>query len=493
MAMQKTMKRYCLPAVFFLLAANVSSAPDSVRPAPGALRFVDSDSVNRPDIIRPPSMPVEQEDNYREQYDRLLESLANGEYSEAEIAAKVMVTLSLPHGDSEGSGLPQALINLAATQQLSQDFSTAILNYQASIKHIENRGDLLSPDLVAPLRGLASAQTANDNPAAGLRTLDRALHISNVNKGPHSLDQLPILDSMLKTHLQHHDVDDTKKLLGRIDTLARHAYPPGSEELLPALFYKARIEGQLGMQLDERQTYREIIRISARQRGDDHISLIEPYLKIANTYVRDAEGNNYRSLPTAPTAEWYFKKAIAITESSEEADILTKENCLLSLADYYTVIGAEGKADTLYREAWDLLSSDQRYGEQRDADLGGLKPLIQVQPNRYADFEYKSGIYESKPEDLLQGTVTIAYTVRRDGTTKRIEIVEAEPPGFEKMELRVRNAAKDFRFRPRYVNGKAVEVRDQRYRHEYFYQTSDLHGSGNESRGRSIPDTARIN
>lgn len=449
--------------------------------------------MNRPDIIRPPSMPVEQEDNYREQYDRLLESLLNGEYSEAEVAAKIMVTLSLQDGDSEGSGLPQALINLAATQQLSQDFSAAILNYQAAIQHIENRGDLLSQELVAPLRGMASAQTANDNPAAGLRTLDRALHISNVNKGPHSLDQFPILDSMLKTHLQHHDREDTRKLLERIDTLARHEYPPGSEELLPALFYKARIEGQLGMQLAERQTYREIIRISARERGNDHVSLVEPYLKIANTYVWDAEGNHYRSLPTAPTAEWYFKKAIAITESSEDADILTKETCLLSLADYYTIIGAEGKADTLYREAWNLMSSDEKYGEQRDADLAGLKPLVQFHPKKYADFEYKSGIHETNPEDLLQGTVTVAFTVRRDGTTKRIEVVEAEPPGFEKMELRVRNAAKDFRFRPRYVNGQAVEVKGQRYRHEYFYRTSDLPGSGSESRGRSIPDAARIN
>lgn len=493
MAMQKTTNKYCLAAVLFLLTANVSAALESVGSVPENRFSPDLDNVDWPNFIRRPSMPVDQEENYRSEYNRFIESLSNGEYSEAEVAAKKMVTLSLPDGDREGSGLPQALTNLAVAQQLANDLNSAILNYQASIQHIEQQGDLLSLQLVAPLRGLASTQAANNNSAAGLRTLDRALHVSAVNKGPHSPDQIPILDSILQTHLQNNDQDRTKKMLERIDTLARREYAPGSEELLPTLFYKARIEEQLGIQFAERETYREIIRITSRQRGDDHISLIDPYLKIANTYIWDAEGNNYRSLPTAPTAEWYYRKAIKITQSSPDADILTKEHCLLSLADYYTIIGAAGKADTLYRQVWDLMSSDDKYGAQRDADLGGLKPLVRSHPHNYANFGYKSGIHDSKPEDLLQGTITIGFTVGRDGTTKRIEVVEADPPGFEQMELRVRKAARNFIFRPRYVSGQAVEVADQLYQHQYFYRSSDLQKSNPDFRERSIPATAASN
>lgn len=484
--MQKTTNNYCVAVVLFLLIANAFVARDSISAEA-------TDRAAWPDIIRPPSMPAAQADNYRSQYDHFIESLANGEYAEAEIAAKNMVTLSLQDADRDDSGVPQALINLAAVQQLSNDLNSAILNYQASIQHIEQDGDLLSQSLVSPLRGLASAHTANANPAAGLRQLDRALHISNVNKGPHSPDQIPILDSILQTHLQHDDRAHTKKMLERIDTLARREYPPGSEELLPTLFYKARVEEQLGMQFAERETYREIIRITSRQRGGDHVSLIDPYLKIANSYVWDAEGNNYRSLPTAPTAEWYFLKAIAITESNADADILTREHCLLSLADYYTIIGARGKADSLYRQAWDLMSADAANHSQRDEDLSGLKPLVQVRPHNYANFGYKSGIHESKPEDLLTGTMTIGFTVGRDGSTKNVEVVEAEPPGFESMELRVRNAAKKFIFRPRYIDGHATEVVTRHYQHEYFYRSSDVDASGADSADRSVPGTARIN
>jgi len=491
--MQKTANNIRLTAVFLILTASVSPAQDSVDPSPQNKSFSESDNKDWPDIIRPPSMPVDQAENYRAQYDYFIESLANSAYSEAEVAAKNMVTLSLQHAGDEDSGLPQALINLAVAQQLAEDLGSAILNYQASIQHIEQLGDLLSPSLVAPLRGLASAQTAGGNPLAGLRTLDRALHVSNVNAGPHSSEQIPILDSMLRTRLTQEDLAGTKIMLERIHTLATRAYPPGSEELLPTLFYKADIEKQIGMQFAQRETYREIIQIMARQRGEDDFSLIDPYLKIARTYVWDAEGYYYRSLPTAPTAEWYYKKAIAIAESHPDADVLMKETCLLALADYYTIIGVNGKADTLYRQIWDLLSSDETHHAQRDSDLGNLKPLVRSHPHNYANFGYKSDIHESKQQDLLEGTVTLAFTVSQDGTTKDLEVVEADPAGFERMELRVRNSAKEFVFRPRYAEGRSVESPGQRYEHAYFYRSSDLPRAGAESSARSIPDTARIN
>ena len=410
----------------------------------------------------------------RRQYDNYSDALAVDAFAEAEVAAKQMVTLVLQRPDNEKFDVSQALINLAAAQQLGGDLDTAMLNYQAAVDNIESQGDLLSQHLVSPLRGLAAAQADRDGPVVAVRTLDRALHISNVNSGPHSSQQVPILESMLQISLEHGDDASAKNMLERIYTLALREYSLGAEELLPTLMYKARVENQLGMQLAERETYRQIIKITSRTRGAEDFSLIEPYLKIGRTYVYDAAGESYRSLPTAPTAEWYFKKAVRIAESSPDSNIRTRSACLLSLADYYTVVGVEGKADSLYRYTWKLLSADDSMHAQRDADLSQLRPLAFRRPHNYANFGYKSDIHESSPDELLTGVLTVSYTIEKDGTTTAIEIIEADPAGFEPMELRVRQAVKKFVFRPRYIDGEATEAADQHYRHEYFYRLSDL-------------------
>ena len=483
----------CFAVLILLLGTNSAPAQEStVQPAPHEF---DSGSrqADRLDIIRPPSMPVDQTAAERELYDSFIESLANGSYSEADVAAKRMVTLALEHADDNYFAVSQALINLAVTQQLADDSDSAILNYEASISHIEQRGNLLSQRLIAPLRGLATAQYANGQPATALRTLDRALHISNVNAGPHSFAQIPLLDLMLQTRMDQDDQAGAKKMLERIHTLALREYSLGSEELLPTLIYKADVEKRLGMQLAQRETYKDIIKITARTRGNDHFSLIDTYLKIARTYVYDAEGFFYRSLPTAPTAEWYYKKAIAIADSNPDADVLTKSTCLLALADYYTIAGVYGKAHSLYAQTWDLLSAEESRHAQRNTELAQLKALSKRRPHNYANFGYKSDIHEAKPEDLLSGAITLSYTVSEHGTTKDVEIIAADPAGFEQMELRARQAIKKFVFRPRLVDGMAIESPDQRYRHDYFYRTSDLRRSGAESRGRATTSAARIN
>lgn len=60
----------------------------------------------------------------------------------------------------------------------------------------------------------------------------------------------------------------------------------------------------------------------------------------------------------------------------------------------------------------------------------------------------------------ITGYCLVEYTVTTAGTTRDIEVIDADPPGiFNKVSIA---AAKKFKYRPRVVNGEAIEVQGVR-------------------------------
>lgn len=81
---------------------------------------------------------------------------------------------------------------------------------------------------------------------------------------------------------------------------------------------------------------------------------------------------------------------------------------------------------------------------QRDSEY---LPLVKVQP-RYPTEALKNGI---------EGYVIVQFEVRTDGTTKNIVVVESSPEGvFDEAAM---DAAEEFQYQPRIVDGEPVDVR----------------------------------
>lgn len=77
---------------------------------------------------------------------------------------------------------------------------------------------------------------------------------------------------------------------------------------------------------------------------------------------------------------------------------------------------------------------------------GEYLPIVKVQPN-YPRRALSRGI---------EGYVIVEFTVTKQGTTKDIEVVEANPSGvFERSAVR---AAAKFKYKPRVVDGQPIEV-----------------------------------
>jgi len=69
------------------------------------------------------------------------------------------------------------------------------------------------------------------------------------------------------------------------------------------------------------------------------------------------------------------------------------------------------------------------------------------------------------------------FTVNIRGRAQDVEIVDADPPDFDRMEWRLRAALKSFVYRPRFVAGEAVETANYRYRLDYFYLPAEYQAS----------------
>jgi tetratricopeptide (TPR) repeat protein len=422
------------------------------------------------ELIQAPTTSADQQQ--RDRFASFSDALVSESFSEAEIVAKKMVESVDAESIDAVSERAHALQNLAIAQQFQGSHESAIQNYAAALNLIAAEQDNLSPALIMPLRGLANVQLDTGDTDQALASFDRAMHVSNVNYGPHSLKQLPILQSKMQVYLEQNDPASALDMLNRMTMLYTRRYPRESEELLPALYQKAELYGQLNMRGEAYKAWKHILAIKREHHAENDVALIEPNIRMAEQSINILRVSVYRAVTTS-TAEKHLKKALWIAENNPDSGWEVRKDCLLGLADYYTLFNLRGRAHRYYAAAWDLMSSNENYLVARAENLETLVPLSQRKPDPYTNFEYNPDRENITPDDYLEGEMVMAFTVNDHGRTEDHRVVEASPPNFSRMELRVRNAVKEFVYRPRYVDGVAANTGDQRYRVKYFYLPLD--------------------
>lgn len=468
----RNFKFFFVPFLWVLAsAASASSAADD--------SF--SHRENWADLIQAP--PTSADQQQRDRFTSFNEALVNKSFSEAEITAKQMVESVDPDANDAVPARARALQNLAIAQQVQGSHESAKQNYQAALNLIASDEDNLSPSLIIPLRGLAIIHLDTGRPDEAFATFDRAMHVSNVNYGPHSLKQLPILNTKLQIYLEQGDPASALDMLDRIYMLYTRKYPRDSEELLPALYQKAEIYGQLSMRGEAYRAWKHILAIKRERHAENDKALIEPHIRMAELSIHALRVATYRAVTTA-TAEKHLKKALWIAENDPNADWTVKKECLLALADYYTLFDLHARAHRNYVAAWELMSSNENYLVTRAENLESPVPLSRPKPDPYANFEYNPDREKVTPDDYLQGEIVVAFTVNDRGRTEDHRVVEADPANFSRMELRVRNAVEEFVYRPRFVDGVAADTGDQQYQVKYFYLPHDYEADIQKSHRR---------
>jgi len=417
---------------------------------------------------------VSRQDRDRAYSRQLQDALQNEQYDEAETLAKSRIEFLLSDNLSHPAAAATALSDLALVQHMTHQYAAAVQNYSAAISLIENSEDNLSDKLVLPLRGLAQAQQLGGDFPLALESYERALHVSHVNDGPHTLGQVEILDAMSDAYIQAENYPAAFGLMERIRLLYERRYSPKSDELIPVLSKQAALLRRLNRFGDERDLYQQIVDILLENHDDDSLLLIEPYVALGRTYLHKVDGIVFRSEPTTETGETFLRRALVIAQNNPQADWQTEVDCLLALGDYFMVLGVNDQAKMQYRGAWDLMSTDAAYLDQRRVLLESPVSLRRPQLGKFSDFTYGWDPDNVDADELIEGYMIAKFDVTERGRTSGIEVMEASPEGFSKMETRIRRGVRNFVFRPQYADGEPVRSTDHSYRHEFYYLPEDV-------------------
>jgi tetratricopeptide (TPR) repeat protein len=420
-------------------------------------------------LIQPPAQPDAEQSRHFAEY---AEALSNGAFAEAEVVAKQMIEQVDPAAPDRANRRARALHNLAIAQHAQGSQQSALQNYSAAIDDIVRNENNLSPSLILPLRGMARAFMDVGLQEEADVAFDRALHVSNVNEGPHSLSQLPILNARMEASLAQQDTESALDVMDRIHGLYTRKYARNSAELLPLYHQEAEFYKRLTMYGEEFNAWRHILIIKRKLHGSDSLELIEPHMRIAEINIRDLRGSAFRNVSTSD-AEKHLKLALQIARENPAATWQVRKDCLLSLADFYTLFDMKGRARRYYAAAWKLLSSDADLETVRAAELEQPVPLSVVPPDPYANFEYERKVEDIDPSEFAVGEMVIEFTITDQGRTRDLRLVNAEPADFLPMQRRVENSVETFIYRPRHIEGKATDTGDQQYRVKYYYLPSD--------------------
>jgi tetratricopeptide (TPR) repeat protein len=408
------------------------------------------------------------------------EALESKTYDEADTLAKQVVELSIQVFGIDSLDSARALTNLGIAQHQNEDYESAILNYTTAIDIIERVEDRLNANLINPLKGLGAAQLASGQPDEAIGTFQRAVHVSHVNEGPHNLMQVEVLESLAETYLSVGEFEEVKNIQSHVFSLQARDIELDSLEAIPALERQALWQHRLQMFEQERYTWRKIIDIIEDRRAKGDLSLIRPLTELGKSYLFVGQAQlSFHQPASISSGEIYLKRALRIAEGNPEATWKTKEAAMLALGDFYTLSGKPSRARKIYSDTWDLLSVDEDRLKSRHEHLEAPVLLQDIRPPKYVGIggEVRS---ELPGDNYRTGTIVYDYSVSARGLTTDIELIEAEPAGFESMQRAVLSNLRAMVHRPRLVEGNAVQTDDLTFTHNFFYRESDLQGEQEE-------------
>ena len=264
--------------------------------------------------------PVSDEELLLQEFQRYRQLMDEGIYDEADNAAKRVVELAIRVKGPDSTEMARALTNLGVVQHSNQQYEAAQQNFQAAIDIIEDREDRLNSMLINPLRGMGAAQLESGRPDLAAQTFARAVHITHVNEGPHNMEQIELLETLAETQLRMGQTKEAKEVHDSIYGLNVRHFSSNPIDMIPSLMRRAAWQHRTGYIIDERATYRRIIRIIEREAGKLDLRLIEPLTRLGSSYFFiDLSGTDPLNQPGSSAGEIYFKRALRIARESEES------------------------------------------------------------------------------------------------------------------------------------------------------------------------------
>jgi tetratricopeptide (TPR) repeat protein len=403
-----------------------------------------------------------------------------------------------PMEEIPGIGMSMGIYPISEDSELPVA-GLSLLRYLESVESAEATGGAYSADLAEPLVGIGYTFQSQEKHPQAMNFFRRALHLSRINEGLYSQNQLPVLAGMINSQMamgQFSRVDENQDYRFRVQ---RHVYEPGDPGLLQAtLEYSewqrsAYLEGLGGetylrlldmhdvhsREIERRETAEKydpvlILHLRERLRSEYLVSQYEGekdpefQINLASSMEKQfaintdldmqrfkmIKKNNFRN------GRNDLLQIVDVLEQQEPPDAVAIARARIALGDWYLWWDWLARGLQSYQEAYDLLAQD---GDETTDPEALFAELVELPEERI----FHPGAIT--PQADRQARAVVMFDVSRVGRVRKMEIVEMEAPNALDARIALFNMLREIRFRPHVSAGEVVAVKSvvREYRFEY--------------------------
>lgn len=373
-------------------------------------------------------------------------------------------------------------------------------SYMAAIESAEESLGAYSAGLVEPLASVGRAFQMEQDHGEAMDYFRRALHLSRVNEGLYSANQLPILNNMIASQLalgnllaadeiQHYRyrvqkealADDPKAMMAATDDYIEWQHQlylaKFGDDTFRRLLRMHTLQSDIIEQLEtEQESLPQLLSYLYQRLGSEYLLADyqgekQPGLQVSigrssqagpNIMSTDLEQQEFRMIKNNAFRSGVktLKRIVALTESQDPPLVEEVARARIALGDWYLWWDWEARALQNYEEAYRLYASDDN--PNTDPTELFKEPVELPQ-----DPVFRPMI--TTTSDRSDARAKVSLSISRLGEARDIEILELDAEDQLGARVTLHKMLKEVRYRPVVVDGEVVTassvVREYKFDH----------------------------
>ena len=379
--------------------------------------------------------------------------------------------------------------------------SDSIRQYGSIVSGIELDGGAWDGGLVEELASLGRLQQQQGNHAAAIETLDRAIHVNRINSGLYTLEQVPVVEQLIQSHMALGDWEQADVYNNYLFHVQQKAYGVDDPRLIPVLdrlatwniqAFKIGYGDLLGIRLRQSQI---MFNAAARMVGMHFGKADERYVNYQRNIASSAYlvARNPDLMMEIGSPEYRNMQQMLAEKLNEQRRVQppgfrTGERALLEIAMYYEEQGDDPYAlvEAIthladwylmferrrgflenYKIAWDLLQELENNEELTERLFGNVAPL----PSFASSIQTPDAFYrnEDGSEALNFDYADLTFDVTANGLVRNVKSISEETEENQAQLSKLRITVRSMRFRPLLIDGEPQLSKENHFRYRYWY------------------------